>query len=278
MSSDFDQSEAANSAPCQNGTILQAQNIHVELDGHIVLAGAEISLSSGEIVGLVGPNGAGKSTLLRVLTHVITPQQGTVQISGKSLDKLSRQELARRVAVVQQLPEAPGTLRVRDLVLLGRHPHLRLLGRESRHDISIVEDSMQRAGCLDIANRELGTLSGGERRRAFIARALAQKTPLLLLDEPTANLDVRAQHEILELMLELSTSGMSICWVAHDLTLAATYCDRIVLLDHGRIVVTGRPSEVLTPEIVERVYGHTVSVISHPRLSKPIIIPARLEQ
>jgi iron complex transport system ATP-binding protein len=278
VSSDFEQHKAANSIPCQNDTILQAQDIHVELDGHIVLAGAEISLRSGEIVGLVGPNGAGKSTLLRVLTHVITPQQGTIRIAGKSLDKISRQELARRVAVVQQLPEAPGTLRVRDLVLLGRHPYLRLLGRESVHDFAIVEDSMKRTGCLAIADRELGTLSGGERRRAFIARALAQKTPLLLLDEPTVNLDVRAQHEILELMLELATSGMSIFWVAHDLTLAATYCDRIVLLDRGRIVATGKPSEVLTPEIVGRVYGHTVSVISHPGLSKPIVIPARLEQ
>ena len=256
--------------------LLEASGIHVELGGQAILRDVEVTVRRGEVVGLVGPNGAGKSTLLRVVTGMLRPSAGTVAIEGDALGTLARRELAMRVAVVQQLPEAPPTMRVRDLVLLGRHPHLGLLARESRHDFDVVAEAMRRAGCDRFADRELGSLSGGERRRAFIARALAQEATLLLLDEPTSNLDAHAQVEILELVADLAAGGSGVLLIVHDLTLAAAYCDRVVLLDRGEVVAEGPPSEVVTSEHVQRVYGRGVTVLAHPVSGAPVVIPSRL--
>ncbi len=257
--------------------LLEASGIDVELGGQPILRDVEVTVRRGEVVGLVGPNGAGKSTLLRVVTGMLRPSAGTVAIEGDALNALPRRELAMRVAVVQQLPEAPATMRVRDLVVLGRHPHLGLLARESRHDFDVADEAMRRAGCDRFADRELGSLSGGERRRAFIARALAQEAPLLLLDEPTSNLDANAQVEILELVAELAAAEAGVLLIVHDLTLAAAYCDRIVLLDRGEVVAEGPPSEVVTSEHVQRVYGGGVTVLPHPVSGAPVVIPSRLE-
>ena len=265
-------SDAASPAP-----LLAASGIRVELDGATILRDVEVTVGRGEVVGLVGPNGAGKSTLLRVVTGMLRPAAGDVAVAGDALEALPRRELARRVAVVQQLPEAPSTMRVRDLVVLGRHPHLGLLARESLHDFDVAAEAMRRAGCDQFAERELGSLSGGERRRAFIARALAQEAPLLLLDEPTSNLDANAQVEILELVAELAAGGAGVLLIVHDLTLAAAYCDRVVLLDRGAVVAEGAPSEVVTPEHVQRVYGGGVTVMPHPASGAPVVIPSRLE-
>ncbi len=257
--------------------LLEASGIHVDLGGQAILRDVEVRVGSGEVVGLVGPNGAGKSTLLRVVTGLLEPSAGEVAIGGDALDALPRRELARRVAVVQQLPEAPATMRVRDLVVLGRHPHLGLLASESRHDFDVAAEAMRRAGCDQFADRDLGSLSGGERRRAFIARALAQEAPLLLLDEPTSNLDAHAQVEVLELVAELAAAGAGVLLIVHDLTLAAAYCDRVVLLDRGEVVAGGPPSEVVTSEHVQRVYGNGVTVLPHPASGAPVVIPSRLE-
>ncbi len=256
--------------------LLEARDIEVEIGGNAVLDGVSVEVRAGEIVGLVGPNGAGKSTLLRAATGLVPLRRGRIRVGGDALDSLSRRELAKRVAVVQQLPEAPATLGVRQLALLGRHPHLGLLARESARDLAITEGAMRQAGCLELAGRELGTLSGGERRRAFIARALAQQAPLLLLDEPTANLDAGAQHEVLELVSELAGRGTGVLLVVHDLTLATAYCDRLALLDQGRVVAAGAPAEVITSEIIRRVYGESVSVVAHPLTGAPLVLPARL--
>ncbi len=262
--------------PTAPAPLLEARGIEVEIGGKSVLDGVSIEVGAGEIVGLVGPNGAGKSTLLRAATGLLPLRNGRIRVGGDALDALARRELARRVAVVQQLPEAPSTLRVRQLALLGRHPHLGLFARESARDLSIVEGALRQAGCLELAGRTLGTLSGGERRRAFIARALAQQTPLLLLDEPTANLDAGAQHDVLELVSELAGRGTGVLLVVHDLTLAIAYCDRLALLDRGRVVAEGAPAEVITSEIVRRVYGESVSVVAHPLTGTPLVLPARL--
>ncbi len=264
------------SAAPPSDRLLEARDVAVELGGSTLLDGVSLEVGAGEIVGLVGPNGAGKSTLLRAATGLVPLRAGRIHIGGETLEALSRRELARRVAVVQQLPEAPATLRVRQLALLGRHPHLGLLARESSRDLAIAEDALRLAGCLELAGRELGTLSGGERRRAFIARALAQQAPLLLLDEPTANLDAGAQHEVLELVAALARGGTGVLLVVHDLTLAIAYCDRLVLLDRGRAVAVGAPAEVITPEIVNRLYGDAVAVAAHPLTGAPIVLPARM--
>ena len=254
--------------------LLAVEDVRVTLGGTRALDGVSLELNAGELLGLVGPNGAGKSTLLRAVTDVVSFEGGGIEIGGRSLASTPRSELARRVAVVQQLPEAPAAMRVADLVLLGRHPHLGLLGRESARDHAIAFDAMHRAGCEQFAGRALGTLSGGERRRVFIARALAQQPSLLLLDEPTANLDPQAQGEIFALLRQLVADGAGVLVVVHDLTLAAAYCERVVLLDGGRVVASGAPREVLTAERVRRVYGDRVAVIDHPRTGAPVIVPA----
>ncbi len=266
---------SARAAPTAS-PLLEAHAVEVELGGNTILDGVGIEVRAGEIVGLVGPNGAGKSTLLRAATGLVPLRGGEIRVGGDGLDRLARRELARRVAVVQQLPEAPATLRVRQLALLGRHPHLRLLARESSRDLAIAEGALRQAGCGELAGRELGTLSGGERRRAFIARALAQQAPLLLLDEPTANLDAGAQHEVLELVADLARSGTGVLLVVHDLTLAIAYCDRLVLLDRGRVAAAGAPADVITPELVGRLYGPSVTVVPHPLTGAPLVLPSRL--
>ena len=255
--------------------MLALDGVRVTLGGREVLAGVDLEVRRGELLGLVGPNGAGKTTLLRAATALL-PAQGSIAIAGRALGEHGRLELARTVAVVQQLPEAPPTMCAGELVLLGRNPHLRLLGRESARDLAIAERAMARAGCAELAERALETLSGGERRRTFIARALAQEPALLLLDEPTANLDPEAQGAIFELLRELCADGVAVLAVVHDLTLAAAYCDRIALLHRGRIVATGAPEQVLTNEAVGAVYGQRVTVIAHPRSGAPLVVPTVL--
>ncbi|MBT5774226.1 MAG: ABC transporter ATP-binding protein [Dehalococcoidia bacterium] len=253
--------------------LLDVSGIEVRIGGRALLSDVALTVGRGEVVGLVGPNGAGKSTLLRAISGV-QPSEGSVAIEGRSASEFDRREFARTVAVVQQLPEAPPSMRVGDLVLLGRHPHLGWFDHESARDHQISRLAMSRAGCLEFAERELGTLSGGERRRAFIARGLAQEPALMLLDEPTANLDAGAQAEVCELLRELAADGVGVLVVLHDLTLAAAYCDRVVLLADGRVLDSGPPAEVITADQVARMYGSGVTVLHHPDHGRPIIVPA----
>jgi len=256
--------------------LLAVRGLRVRLGGAEVLRGIDLSVAAGEVLGVTGPNGAGKSTLLRAATG-LAPCEGVIEFDGMPLAALKRRDLARRVAVVQQLPEAPSTMTTTELALLGRHPHLGLLGRESARDHALVAAALRDAGCEAFADRPLHTLSGGQRRRAFIARALAQQPALLLLDEPTANLDVQAQAEIFELLRNLAAGGVGVLVVVHDLTLAAAYCDRMVLLAAGEVVAAGTPRAVLTPERVRQVYGDRVTVIPHPRTGIPVVVPAILD-
>ncbi len=258
--------------------LLAAREVRVDLGGQPVLRGVDIEVRAGEVVGLLGPNGAGKSTFLRAATRLIPLAAGHIEVSGRPLAQFGRRDLAQSIAVVQQLPEAPAEMLVEELVLLGRNPHLGLLARESAHDYAVVAEAMRRAGCEQFAARPLHTLSGGQRRRAFIARALAQEPKLLLLDEPNANLDVQAQAEAFELLRQLARDGVGVLVAVHDLTLAAAYCDRAVLLLDGRVIASGVPAEVVTPDIVARVYGDRVMVIPHPQSGAPIVVPAVMEQ
>ena len=253
---------------------LRFEDVRVALGGKRVLEGVSLGLEAGEVLGLVGPNGAGKSTLIRAASRLVPLEAGRIEVDGQPIEGWSRRELAQRVAVVPQLPEAPPGMRVGELVLLGRSPHLGMLEHEGARDRAIAWASMLRAGCADLAERPLGTLSGGQRRRAFIARALAQEAPALLLDEPTANLDPQAQGELFTLLRELAAAGTAILVVVHDLTLAAAYCDRVALLDAGRVVGTGTPAEVLTASSVRRVYGTLVTVLPHPETGAPLIVPS----
>jgi len=253
--------------------LLDVRSITVTIEGKTLIEGVDVTVAAGEVVGLVGPNGAGKSTLLRAATGVRIAS-GTVHLEGRALGDVPRGELYRMLAVVQQLPEAPLSMTVAELVMLGRYPHLGLFRRESAHDHEIVRGAMVRTGCAAFADRMLGTLSGGERRRAFIARALAQEPRLLLLDEPTANLDADAQAQVLELLRELARAGVGVLVVMHDLTFAAAYCDRLLLMHRGRLVASGAPQDVLAPEHVATVYGSHVRVLPHPDTGMPVIVPS----
>lgn len=253
---------------------VQFDRVRVRLGGNAVLDDVSLELQAGEFLGVIGPNGAGKSTLVRAATGIVPLEAGEVLIEGRALHSYSSQALARRVAVVQQLPEAPATMTVTELVALGRTPHLGFLTRESARDRTVVMQAMERAGCAALAERTLGTLSGGQRRRAFVARALAQEPAILLLDEPTANLDPNAQAELCILVRALVESGVAVLAVIHDLTLAAAFCDRLVLLDAGGVVASGRPVEVLTEARLRETYGALVSVITHPETGLPVVTPA----
>lgn len=253
--------------------LLEVRDLRVLIGARALVDGVSLEVAAGEVVGLVGPNGAGKSTLMRAATGGRVGS-GEIRVNGRALGTYAKRDLFRILAVVQQLPEAPASMTVRDLVLLGRFPHLGLLGRESARDLAVVEASIARAGCEAFADRTLGTLSGGERRRAFIARALAQEPRLLLLDEPTANLDAEAQAEILALLRRLAGEGVGVLVVLHDLSYAAAYCDRLVLMHEGRLVVEGPPARVVTAEHINAVYGRHVRVLPHPEGGAPLVVPA----
>lgn len=253
--------------------LLEARDITVRAGGREIVREVSVEVHPGEVVGLVGPNGAGKSTLLRALAGA-RHASGDVRLLGVPIEAVDRRARARLVAVVEQLPEAPPTITVRELVALGRFPHLGLLRRQSSHDREVADGAMRRAGCDAFADRPLGTLSGGERRRVFIARALAQEARLLLLDEPSANLDAEAQATLFELLRTLAAEGAGILVVVHDLTSASASCDRLVLLHRGQVLASGPPREVVTAEHVLAAYGPHVTVLDHPTSGVPIVIPA----
>jgi iron complex transport system ATP-binding protein len=229
---------------------------------------------AGELVGIVGPNGAGKTTLLRLISGVLRPSQGRIVVQGTDLASLKARERATLVAVVPQSPQLPSGLRVIDLVLMGRNPHLGLLEWESRHDLEVARLVMEQTDIGRLADRPIGRLSGGERQRVLIALALAQEAPVLLLDEPTASLDLSHQAAIMDLVKSVQRQrGGCVVLSMHDLTLAAQYCDRLVMLSRGRSYLQGPPRSVLTQEAILSVYGAQVHILPHPQGGTPVVLP-----
>lgn len=231
--------------------LISAQGITQIYDRSPVLEEVSLTVERGQVVGLIGPNGSGKTTLLRALYGSITPTAGTVLIDGKNLKEISPKQLARRIGVVVQEPPSDLMLSVTDTVLLGRTPHLGAFERASRHDDELAAEALDRVGLLHLAHREFTLLSGGEKQRVLIARALAQEAECLLLDEPTNHLDISYQHQVLHLVREL---GLTAVVVLHDLNLAARYCDSILLLSQGRLAAEGTPEKVFMPTTVDMVY------------------------
>ena len=223
--------------------------------GRPVLAGVSLELSPGELVAVVGPNGAGKTTLLRAISGALPPSAGAVYLDGKALGRLSPREVARRLAVVEQRPQVGFDFTVRELVELGRLPHLKFPDRLTPRDEEAVEEALAAVGLSGLAGRRFSTLSGGEKQRVFLAIALAQEPQVLLLDEPTAHLDVRHQLELMELVAERAQEGLAVLAAMHDLNLAAAFADRMILLVEGRVLAQGRPEEVLTRENLRAAFG-----------------------
>jgi iron complex transport system ATP-binding protein len=231
--------------------MIRAEGIAFGFGTRSILDAVDLTPSPGQVLGLIGPNGSGKSTLLRCLHGELSPAQGTVMLDDRTIEDLSVREIARRVGVVPQLSSGTA-LGVPDFVLLGRIPHRSDFGRFNADDHRIAAEALHRVGALDLLDRRLDQLSGGERQRVAIARCLAQQTATLLLDEPTNHLDIRYQHDILSLVRGL---GITTVVVLHDLNLAARFCDEVVLLHDTKVVTHGSPDEVLTPGVLESVYG-----------------------
>lgn len=240
---------------------------------HQVIRELELELSPGEVLGVVGPNGAGKSTLINLLTRILMPSHGTISLDGGSIKRMSRLELARRVAVVPQAGDLPGAFRVIELVMMGRTPHLGFLASETPHDLDVVEKAMRRTDVWAFRERHVGELSGGERQRVLLARALAQEPTYLLLDEPTNHLDLRYQSEVLRFTRREVARGVGALVVLHDLNLAARVCDRVMVLHQGRCVAAGTPPEVLTEALIRQIYNADTDVFLHPQSGLPVILP-----
>lgn len=254
--------------------LMEIEDLGFAYDGTWVLRGVTFRVAQGEFMGILGPNGAGKSTLLRLMDGLLTPREGRVLLEGRPVHTMKRREVARHIAVVPQGQAVDFAFRVAEIVLMGRSPHLRTWSFEGEKDLAVVRRVMEQTDTLALAERTLDRLSGGERQRVLIARALAQEPRILLLDEPTAYLDIRHQVEILNLLKKLNNiNGLTVVAVTHDINLASLYCDRIVILDRGGIRADGRPGEILTTQNIEAVYGVAVTASRHETTGRPVVTP-----
>ncbi|WP_285687336.1 ABC transporter ATP-binding protein [Actinoplanes sp. NBRC 103695] len=249
------------------------RGVSVRLGGALVVDGVDLVVDEGEWVTVIGPNGAGKSTLLRAIGGLVA-YTGEIDLGGRPVGTLSRRERARTVATVAQTPVVPPGMRVIDYVLLGRTPYIAPLGRESASDLAAVDEVLAALDLVTFADRRLETLSGGERQRAFLARALAQGARILLLDEPTAALDIGHQQEVLDLVDRLrGERSLTVLSTMHDLSIAGEYADRMLMLARGRVVVAGTPREVLTEAVLSEHYRARVRVLEGEH--GPIVLPVR---
>lgn len=256
-----------------NDPLLEARHLEFAYAGRPVIRDASFAVTAGEFVGLIGPNGSGKSTLLRLLLGLLTPKSGEVRLDGVPAGRIGREAFARAAAFVPQDTRVDFPFPVREIVAMGRTPHLGRFRPETDHDREIIAEAMRLTGTEGFAARPVTELSGGERQRVHIARAVAQEAKTMLLDEPTASLDLSHQLDALELLKSLAARGTAVVAAIHDLSLAARFCDRLVLLSAGRVVADGPPETVLTPERVGAVFGLRVSIRRDPESGFPVVIP-----
>ena len=244
---------------------LRLTNVNLGYNRQTVLHNISLEAKPGEMLGIIGPNGSGKSTIIRGITRLIKPSSGQIFLDGKNLTDMNQRDLAKLVAVVPQNPVLPELFTALEVVLMGRTPHLGLLSYEGEHDLTIVQKAMKATQTLALAERRVGELSGGEKQRLTIARALAQEPKILLMDEPTANLDINYQIETLDLARHLcQEQDLIVVVTLHDLNLAAQYCDRLVMLSDGRIYCQGIPKAVINTQTIRKVYGAEVYVYPNP--------------
>ena len=253
---------------------LEARNATVRYARITALSAVDAAVEPGVVLGIIGPNGSGKSTLIRVLAGVRSLDAGEVRLDGRPLQAIARRELGREIALVPQETRVMFPMRARDLVRLGRSPHLGPFGWEHARDLRAAHEAMRRADVLELADRPIDELSGGERQRVVLARALAQEPSILLLDEPTTYLDLRHAVELLDLIGDLChTHHLAVALVLHDLNLAAMYCDRLLLLSRGRVHAAGAPREVLTYRDLCAVYGTELYVAPNDVTGQVVVLP-----
>jgi len=232
--------------------------------------GVDVQVRSGEILGVLGPNGSGKTTLLRIMDGLLQPQEGQVLIWRESISSLTRTRIAKEIAMVAQETHFRFAFTALEVVLMGRFPHLKRLQFEGEKDLDMAFQALKATHALDLAERSIHELSGGEKQRVLIARALAQEPKVILFDEPTSFLDLRFKREVFQLIASLSLdNGLSIVVVSHDIDLAAQYCHRVTMLKHGSVYATGDPETVVTEKNIEAVYDCPVLVDKNPATGKP---------
>jgi len=252
--------------------MIEAHSISFRYHEAWVLQEVSFRVEKGEFVGVIGPNGSGKTTLLKLLHRLLTPQRGEILFELVPMKKMDRRDIAKRIAVVAQETQLLFPFSVIETVLMGRSPYLGRLLFESEKDLEIARKAMEWTKILPFSERPVEELSGGERKRVFIARALAQEPDVILLDEPTANLDIQHQIEFLDLILTLNRErGLTIVMASHDMNIASEFCDRLILLQEGRIYQMGTPEKVVTKENIESVYGCEVWIDQHPVSGMPRI-------
>ena len=252
------------SATTETNRAIDARGVSVHIEAKRLLDQVDFGADRGQFIGLIGPNGAGKSTLLRTLSNVLSYQEGAISLQGVDLTSLSARKVAEILALVPQIAPYTQGFTALELVQMGRYPHLSRFQVEGESDDRIAAESMRLTETEGFANRTLETLSGGERQRIFLARALAQQPQILLLDEPTANLDILHQLTLMDLVRRLVDDGLTSIAAIHDLNLAARYCDRLVLLAEGRVLAEGSPEQVLTPETIVKAFGVKAEVYRDP--------------
>jgi iron complex transport system ATP-binding protein len=253
--------------------MIVARDVRLTRDGREILAGIDLDILPGEVLALVGPNGAGKSTLLSVLSGDQDPSAGTVELLGRPVGAYRPLELARRRAVLSQANTVSFPFRVIEIVQMGRSPWLRTA--ELADDQAAVLEAIRATDIEHLLGRRFTSLSGGEQARASLARVLAQRTPIVFLDEPTAALDLRHQEDVMRVARGLAAEGRAVVVVVHDLSLAGAYADRIALLDDGKLDAVGTPHEVMTADRVGRVYGLDVQIHRVGDSERPIVLPLR---
>lgn len=252
---------------------LEMQNVSLGYNHQPVLQDITIKASPGELVGLIGPNGSGKSTIIKALSRVIQPLSGKILLDGKEVAGIPRMELARLVGVVPQMPLLPSTFTAFEIVLMGRNPHLGLFQSEGQRDRAIAWRAMEKTATDSLASRRVNELSGGEIQCLMIARVLVQETKVILLDEPTANLDIGRQIEMLDLIKNLCMeNNLTVLAALHDLNLAAQYCNRLFLINERRVHAEGAPAEVITERNIKDVYGAENCVYTHPINGLPTVL------
>lgn len=255
------------------GHTLHGDDIHIDLGGRPVLRGVTLTAAPGQLLTLVGPNGCGKSTLLSILAGVRSPGSGSVHLNDRRLREFSTRELARHRTLVTQNNRVDTPFTVREVVELGRYPWLRT--PEAALSEELIQDAIAECQIADLVDRPFSQLSGGQQARVSLARALAQDTPVILLDEPTAALDIGHTEQMLRILRGRADAGTTIVLVVHDLSLAAAYADRVALMKAGRIQATGAVDEVMTAEALSDTYDHPVTLVRHPQTGELIITPDR---
>ena len=241
---------------------------------HVVADGLTVSIPDGKFTAIIGPNGCGKSTLLRTLSRLMKPTAGQVWLDGNEIHRFATKEVARRVGLLAQNASAPGDISVAELVARGRYPHQPMFTRWREEDNNAVTRAMQATNIEDLADQPVDTLSGGQRQRAWIAMVLAQETSIMLLDEPTTWLDISHQIDLLELLSELNREqGYTLAAVLHDLNQACRYATHLIALRDGKIVAEGAPGDIVTPELIEAIYGLRCMIIEDPVAHTPLVVP-----